>query len=1306
MNRRLLRRFLPITAALILIGIAAVTADDPNRTDSTGAHGGKYTMRTYTDKWVVIPEWTAGPMIDGKPDEALWKQAAGLDGFVTAFYERPTAHEIGYRAAYGNGQLYIAGRMAEDEANTLAFVEIVLQAVGNNPAVHHVVRIPFPSASPNDPVITTYWNTAELKDNGSRRDITGSISGIASAGGFVTVEASIPLDALAQDGVEPGDEWGINLLHVHRLYEAPLLSWVPIRHSDFTHRPSPSELASGSNEAAYSASVVNEGRLGSVFFKHLPQQLLVAASAPSVTATLTAPIAPTAARSVASLQVWQPEEAVLHFIGFTEKTLSFALPEADSASTEIQLWWQEPGGVWEPVETGETKAEAGRHAVSFRHPAPLAAGMYRLQLAIQMQEGRQLVALLTFDQESMVKAGLAVLAADAPNPEKVKRQVPWAETSPRVESLLALIPEQPGFRFTGLPEMPELSPDGLYKLSTDGQSLIATRTDTVYPNEQFAETGKLSVVNGKGEPVTIPYYEDSSGKRYFITAHLWHLQLRRAISGTETVAASDPLGAARLLYRFAQAYEGYNPTSDAKWFNLSISRAAGPPYSYFGGLWNRWWVNDLQALEPLMRAYRIVKGTDAFEQLSQSVGEDVERKLVEGLFRPSIDQVMTHVPRQGNLNDNNWSGLVTAARSLDEPDYIHMVVSQLEEFLSRSFLSDGFWKEVSPHYHRDLVNGIAQLTETLKGYSDAPGYVSPRTGRHLENLDVARDFPVFGRALELMTSVAYPDGKQLPLQDAWAAQRTPLTQLDREALLLPSARIARLTGGNGAEQTQVHMNFDPKYGTHYHLDPLNLDLYASRQELLPDLGYTHTIYHYFASSTIGHNTVVVDGKDMEVNDVSMHGGNVQAFVPVTGGAAFGLMRAEYASAYPRLETYSREPWFVPFADGEAGEGYVLDLFRVTGGSRHEYTLQGDANRDARFETAMPLATYGPNLLPRGTQVQLPVEQTQSGQAEGHYPGYIYVRDVQQVELSDERYEVTLITEDNGNEQAKLRVTGLLEPGDNELYLGRSPSLRATRLNGSAVDNNDTAVLYDMPKLVLRREGTNLKSTFVTVLEPYRGSAPRIETIERLPLQEALEGAVAVRIVYGNTTDILLSNPSYMHHSSLSGNPNNLNNPNVSDYQMIVDDIVLRGETGFIRMVDGEVREMHLIGGALLKKGDRELNGPGLITGKVHDTLRLANGDAYDALVTDAAVGEDAVGRYVIVTQSDGSTGGFEIGAVRRELGRTLLVLAEQEPGFEVHADGMTQQIFYPQRRWDGAPTFRIANIEHAVYQEDGAGASQ
>jgi hypothetical protein len=393
------------------------------------------------------------------------------------------------------------------------------------------------------------------------------------------------------------------------------------------------------------------------------------------------------------------------------------------------------------------------------------------------------------------------------------------------------------------------------------------------------------------------------------------------------------------------------------------------------------------------------------------------------------------------------------------------------------------------------------------------------------------------------------------------------------------------------------------------------------------------------------------------------------------------MRAAYPAAYGETEEYSREPWFIPFAGGSGDKGYVLDLFRVSGGERHEYTLQGDANRDAFFRTNLPLEDYGPYLLPPGTVVQEPTGYTDIGYAEGHYPGYIYVQDVKQADLlGEDQYNVTLVTmNSSGVEQAKMNITGLLESGSNELYLGRSPSVRSTRLNGSgaAYDNNIEADKYDMPKLVLRRDGTDLKSTFVTVMEPYSGNANAlIEIVERLQPDQAPEGAVAVQVTYGDTTDIVLSNP---HHP---------------DQPIIVGDITLYGEMGLIRLIDGEVRDMYLTGGTLLSKGTQFVTGAGSYTGAIIDTMRVANDDAYNAIVTDASVSSDAEGRYVIITHPDGSTNGYLIDEVIQEQGQTIVTLAEYDPGFELSGDGSSQQVYYPAKHWTtGTHTFRIANVD-------------
>ncbi|WP_127583357.1 carboxypeptidase regulatory-like domain-containing protein [Paenibacillus koleovorans] len=1199
------------------------------------------------DKWAVAPEWTTAPVIDGALDEPLWANAAVLDDFRTAYALEPLDHAVNYKIAYSSEYLYIGGRMAQAEADSLARIEVILTPT-NMPGAHHVV--PFRIDPADTSIGNTYWYRTYDDNfiNDNRQTVTSAVYQTQVADGYLYLEAAIPIASIVGEGVDAGDEWGINIVQIEKLNEAALNSWVPIRTSERWDRGNGSEVR-------YHAGVIDESRLGSLFFGQLPLQHLPTGSG----ATTLAP--------------WDTLNANLYYKSYSEMELTFDKESWDADTAEYRLQWKSPGGDWQELAPSSTDEDVSTFTITFEHPPTKESGMYQLRLtAVPVSASTGLLAHLLFDRESFIKAGLSTLEPAESSEEPVT--VVWSEPSTLVEETMELIPEQPGFRYVGLPEMPDLYPDMLYELSEDGHSLIATRTSTVYPNVQFLEDQAIEVGNALGDPVSIPYYEDNEGKQYPITAHLWYLQKLRAIGQTAEIAKTDPLGAARLLYQFSQVYKGYNPTIDQAWYYNSIERQNGPPYSYWGGMWYRWYGSDLQTLTPLIRAYSDVKKTNAFDLLSVELGVDVEQKLLDEMFRPSVDYVLSYPTRLGNLSYTNWKGMIEYGKAMQEPDYIHRVVELMNIFVSNLFLSDGFWQEISLSYHNALVDGIVDAANLLRGWTDPVGYISPRTGTRLVDLDMERDFPIIGKAAQMQNILAYPDGKYYPVNDTLADRVAP-DWTDVGSLLLPVAGVGRLAGGEGSEQTQVYMNFTPNYKSHYHYDPLSLSLYAEGQELLPDLGYTfNTIYRWFSRSTMGHNTVVVNSHDAAAaTEEAIDGGTMESFVAEDG--SFKAMRASFEGAYTETDEYSREPWFIPFADGDGQQGYVLDLFRVSGGNRHEYTLQGDANRDAFFSTDLTLTDYGPYLLPPGTDVVAPTSNSDSGSAEGHYPGYIYVNDVQQAELDGDRFELTLNTSEQGNERSKMRITGLLEEGSNELYLGRSPSLRTGRLYGRDYDNNDEAAKYTMPKMVLRRDGTDLQSKFVTVMEPYAGEAqPRIEVAERLQPDGAPDGAIAVKVVYGDQTDILISNPDH------------------PEQPVVVEGITMYGQMGLIRLVNGAVSEMSLAAGTSLSNGVESITDAGPVQGEVSGTLREADGDDYNAIVTETPVGSEAIGQYVVVRHPDQSTRGFKIGNVLEENGETILVLADEDPGFMIRGDGTSAQTTHPSKQWTGTNTFTIANV--------------
>jgi hypothetical protein len=314
------------------------------------------------------------------------------------------------------------------------------------------------------------------------------------------------------------------------------------------------------------------------------------------------------------------------------------------------------------------------------------------------------------------------------------------------------------------------------------------------------------------------------------------------------------------------------------------------------------------------------------------------------------------------------------------------------------------------------------------------------------------------------------------------------------------------------------------------------------------------------------------------------------------------------------------------------------------------------------------------LLEGNPTVTEPVNEYDTGTISGgQYHGYMHVRNARSAELADGRFEATLRTMDGAAARSNLRITGFAGTGESELFIGESPSMQATRVRGLSYDTQTEAVKHFMPKLVVRREGSALKSNFITVLEPFAsGQQPRIEHVEVLHSDEQT-GAAAVAITYGSTRDIVLSAPQY------AGTP------------LIVGDLRLDGKLGFIRLVDGQIEQMRLADGTRLSKGAVVVTTGGAVDGAVVRTERTRDGDGRNALVTEAAVPLSAAGRYAIVTHPDGSTAGYRIESVQPMAGETALVLGEQDPGFAIQPDGRSRQLYFPMKQWTGVHALHIAH---------------
>ena len=845
------------------------------------------------------------------------------------------------------------------------------------------------------------------------------------------------------------------------------------------------------------------------------------------------------------------------------------------------------------------------------------------------------------------------------------------------DELVRLIPDRSGFRFVDCPNCEGGAEENQLSWSIEEPDRVFCLFCKMrFPNDVFPENGVMRVTNPRGEVQAYPYWEapfpppaalpgplsniapDEQYRHYFrakgwYVARMYFSDAAHRLGKLYFLTGKPDFArtAALILDRFAQVYPGYCARFDAPFRPKVVfegDRTFPFPVSpYLAAKWDYWAYGDIPS--DLILAYDLINE-------SGQVNDEMKRRIEDDLIRGSVSFVRSYPITLSNMDPTVLRGLISAGRVLEEPAYVHEAVDWIGNLIRKQFFVDGMWREVAVSYHNQTVHGLADVIDLLKGYSDPKGYVHPESEVRYENLDLSESFPLFERARRIPDLLRYPNGRVVAVHDTWAREHRAPTECSRSGLL-GGAGHAWLGRGAGEFQMQAHLHFSGAYG-HAHADLLSISLYSHGQERLSDIGYTWTHQRQWASSTVSHSTVVVNGEDQargHENDPS--DGNLKMFVP--GNSGFQAVGVRGNRAYPGIvRDYSRLLMMIDVSEQDA---YVVDVFRVEGGSRHDFVLVGDANNDGSTETDLDRSAHGETMLPPGVKVVLPSGETVPGYAEGHNFAYAYVRDVTRAAISAP-WQVTFTSE--GEPRGGVRVHGVSEL-DGELLFGSMPSVRRAEESESRLDD------YTMPALIHRREGNNLSSDFVNVLEPF-GERTFLRSVERL---DNVSGGLALKIAGEGYTD-------YLFYSA-------------DGKRLIAEDTLLDGRIGFVRERDNVVERMSLIGGSLLQKGNARLTGSGIFRGAILEVLRKETGSDVNGLAVEGSVpeGDRMTGLTVVVEDGAGFTLGLGLADVVNRGGRTVLVLAG-DPGFEIDPDGTSRHAYFPRRTWTGVNRYEILDVRH------------
>jgi hypothetical protein len=329
------------------------------------------------------------------------------------------------------------------------------------------------------------------------------------------------------------------------------------------------------------------------------------------------------------------------------------------------------------------------------------------------------------------------------------------------------------------------------------------------------------------------------------------------------------------------------------------------------------------------------------------------------------------------------------------------------------------------------------------------------------------------------------------------------TQIRLNSVNKEEWRLAILRSGEGANRRAVWIDYDSG-GAHGHLDGMNLGLFAKGLDLMPDFGYppvhfggwSGPKFHWYVS-TAGHNTVVVDGQDQE----RRAGGETTLWGE---GEDFQAIRVSGKELY-KLAHYERT---VVSVDVSKEDGYILDLFRVVGGSDHAKFMH------SHFGS---LSTEGLSLKP-GEEFGFETQMRNFSVDPAAKPGW------QADWKVEDRYGYL-----EGKRDIHLRYT--------DLTIGAEAHTAEAWVALHGYGGNETDWI---PRLMVRRKGDrDLSSTFAGVIEAYEDSSA-VSSIRRLDLEQSdgkpcSDSDVAVEIVLADgRKDLIVAldadNPSNLVHA--------------------------------------------------------------------------------------------------------------------------------------------------------------------------------
>jgi hypothetical protein len=235
--------------------------------------------------------------------------------------------------------------------------------------------------------------------------------------------------------------------------------------------------------------------------------------------------------------------------------------------------------------------------------------------------------------------------------------------------------------------------------------------------------------------------------------------------------------------------------------------------------------------------------------------------------------------------------------------------------------------------------------------------------------------------------------------------------------------------GSGSQTVQLNQNF-PGNNNHMRSDITAFVLWAFNNELLGNIRYYNgTPGRQFDEQILAHNAVTIDRVNMTPYPSANTYGNGDMTLYEPGNNGLAMTEIDGQRAYSGKASRYQRMMLLNTAD--LSRPYVVDVFRVTGGTNHDYTLHGAIRWDQTWQCSFPLVTNPapyPMLEPGETWVE-PTDQYQ------RFPYYGFWRNVSSNQ-APANFQITYRDTSSSHRDLRLWMT---DDGTAKVYQGITPN---------------------------------------------------------------------------------------------------------------------------------------------------------------------------------------------------------------------------------------------------------------------------